>query len=197
LSNIEATLGAQAVHKTLIAGAVGLFLVLVFMLVWYKVPGLLADLALILYALFTFAVFKLIPVTLTVPGIAGFILSIGMAVDANILIFERFKEERKSGKSLRSAIETGFARAMTAIVDSNVCTLITCGILYHFGTGSVQGFALTLAIGVAISMFTAITVSRTFLLLVAAAPWAQNDALYGLNRGFHPKLGVTKKMGFW
>jgi SecD/SecF fusion protein len=196
-TSVEATLGAAAVKQTITAGVVGLVLVLVFMLGFYLLPGVLADFALILYALFTFAVFKMVPVTLTVPGIAGFILSIGMAVDANILIFERMKEERKSGKSLRSSIEVGFKRAFTAIFDSNMCTLITCGILYQFGTGQVRGFALTLAIGVVVSMFTAITCTRTFLLLISGAGFAQNDSLYGLNRGFHPKLGVTKRMRFW
>src|SRR5262249_48346907 len=124
LTNVEATLGAAAVKQTTIAGIVGLSAVLIFMLGFYLMPGLLADIALILYGLFTFAVFKLIPVTLTVPGIAGFILSIGMAVDANILIFERMKEERLAGKSLRAAIEAGFKRAFSAIFDSNMCTLI-------------------------------------------------------------------------
>jgi SecD/SecF fusion protein len=204
LTNVEATLGAQAVRQTFVAGMVGLGLVMVFMLFWYRVPGLLADLALLLYALFSLAVFKgglqflgVPPVTLTIPGIAGFILSIGMAVDANILIFERMKEERNSGKTLRASIEAGFKRAITAIVDSNVCTLITCGILWWFGTGQVRGFALTLAIGVVISLFTAVTVSRTFLLLFANSTTGQNDNLYGLHGGFHPKLGVTKRMGMW
>ncbi len=197
LTTVEATLGTQAVHQTLIAGIVGLSLVLLFMLVFYQLPGLLADIALLLYALFTFALFKAIPVTLTVPGIAGFILSIGMAVDANILIFERLKEERKAGRSMKAAIQEGFRRAFSAIFDSNVCTLITCAILYQFGTGQVRGFAVTLALGVVVSMFTAITCSRTFLLLVARTGFGQNDALYGLNRGFHPKLQVTRRMAFW
>ncbi len=197
LDNIEATLGAQAVHQTIIAGIVGLGLVLLFMLILYKVPGLLADFALLLYALFTFALFKLIPVTLTVPGIAGFILSIGMAVDANILIFERMKEERASGKTLRASIEAGFKRAITAIFDSNVCTLITCGVLYGFGSGQVRGFALTLAVGVAVSFFTAVTVTRTLLLWFASTPAGQNDKLYGLHGGVHPRLNVTKRMGMW
>ena len=197
LTNIEATLGNATVKQTVTAGIVGLCLVLAFMLLYYLLPGLIADFALVLYALFTFAAFKLIPVTLTVPGIAGFILSIGMAVDANILIFERLKEERNSGKSLRASIETGFKRAFSAIFDSNVCTLITCGILYQFGTGQVKGFALTLAIGVILSMFTAITCTRTFLLLISSTTFGQNDGLYGLGRGFHPKLNVTKRMGFW
>jgi SecD/SecF fusion protein len=196
-TTVEATLGNQAVKQTTLAGIVGLALVLVFMLIWYRLPGLLADFSLILYALFTFAVFKLIPVTLTVPGIAGFILSIGMAVDANILIFERMREERQSGKSLRAAIETGFKRAFTAIFDSNVCTVITCGILYWLGTGPVRGFALTLAIGVLVSMFTAITCTRTFLLMAAGSGLGQNDGLFAVGRGFHPRLNVSKRMGLW
>ncbi len=201
---LEATLGRQAMHQTLIAGLIGLAMILVFMAVYYKLPGLLADLALILYSLFAYSVFVgslswlgFPGVTLTVPGIAGFILSIGMAVDANILIFERFKEERLSGKSMRAAIEAGFKRAFTAIFDSNVCTLITCAILYHFGTGPVRGFAVTLAIGVLISMFTAITCSRTFLLILAGTQFGQNDRLYPLFLGLHPKLNVTKRLPLW
>jgi SecD/SecF fusion protein len=158
---------------------------------------MLANVALLLYSLFTFALFKLIPITLTLPGIAGFILSIGMAVDANILIFERMKEERASGKTLRASIEAGFKRAITAIFDSNVCTLITCGVLYSFGTGQVRGFALTLAIGVAVSFFTAVTCTRTFLLLFANTAAGQRDSLYGFRRGIHPRLNVTKRMGLW
>ncbi len=195
--SVEATLGEQAVKQTLLAGIVGLVVVLIFMVVYYRGPGLLADLALVLYTLFTFALFKLIPVTLTVPGIAGFILSIGMAVDANILIFERMKEERASGKSLRASIEAGFKRAFTAIFDSNVCTLITCAILYQYGTGPVRGFALTLAVGVAVSMFTAITCSRSFLLLFAGTKMGQNERIYPHGRGLHPTLNVTKRMAFW
>jgi SecD/SecF fusion protein len=197
LRNVEATLGHEAVHKTLMAGLVGLASVLLIMLWWYRLPGLLADLALMFYTVLTLALFKLIPVTLTVPGIAGFILSIGMAVDANILIFERFREERAAGRSLRAAIEAGFKRAFTAIVDSNVCTLITCAVLYQFGTGQVRGFALTLAIGVACSMFTAITCSRTFLLVLARTRLGRSDALYRLPGGWHPRLKVTRRMGLW
>lgn len=195
--SVEATLGKEAVHKTIIAGIVGLLLVLGFMIYMYKVPGVLADIALVLYTIFSLALFKLIPITLTLPGIAGFILSIGMAVDANILIFERMKEERHAGKSLRASIEAGFKRAFTAILDSNVCTLITCSVLYTFGTGSVKGFALTLAVGVLVSMFTAITCSRTFLLLLTGTPAGQNDKLYPLGKGFHPKLNVVKNMYRW
>jgi SecD/SecF fusion protein len=178
---LEATLGAEAVRITFWAGVVGLGLVLAFMLFWYRLPGLLADVALVLYTLFSLMLFKLYPITLTLPGIAGFILSIGMAVDANILIFERFKEELKSGKTLRAAIDAGFKRAFTAILDSNVCTVMTCAVLYNFGTGPIRGFALTLGLGVAVSMFTAITVTRTFLFALVNLPFAQNTKVYGLD----------------
>ena len=177
---LEATLGAEAVRTTFIAGMVGLGLVLLIMIWWYRLPGVLADIALVLYTLFSLSLFKLVPITLTLPGIAGFILSIGMAVDANILIFERFKEELRSGKSLRVAIDTGFKRAFTAIFDSNVCTIGTCLILYNFGTGPIRGFALTLGLGVAVSMFTAITVTRTFLFALVGFPAAQNPNVYGV-----------------
>ena len=194
---LEATLGLEAVKATSIAGGVGLLLVLLFMMVYYRLPGVLASVALILYALFSFSLFKLVPVTLTLPGIAGFILSIGMAVDANILIFERLKEELRSGKSLRNSIETGFKRAFTAILDSNVCTLITCGVLWAFGTGPIKGFALTLALGVAVSMFTAITVTRTFLFALVGMKRAQNPAVYGLDWNWQPKMGVMKRQMLW
>jgi SecD/SecF fusion protein len=150
------------------------------MLLYYRLPGLLADIALVIYALLTFAAFKLLNVTMTLPGLAGFILSIGMAVDANILIFERLKEELRSGKTLRAAIDAGFSRAFTAIFDSNMCTAITSFILMWYGTGPVKSFALTLVIGVAISMFTAITVTRTFLHLLVSIPATQKPWLFGL-----------------
>jgi SecD/SecF fusion protein len=201
---LEATLGKEAVRQTTIAGLIGLTAVLLFMLLYYRLPGVLADCALILYTLFTFAIFKGVlkildigPITLTLPGIAGFILSIGMAVDANILIFERTKEELRSGKSLRNAIDAGFKRAFTAIRDSNVCTIITCVILYSFGTGPIKGFALTLGIGVLLSMFTAITVSRTFLFTLVSQAWAQNPNLYGLNVQWHPRLNVMSRKWLW
>lgn len=161
--NIGATLGRESVNKSLIAGLIGLLAVCVFMLLNYGFMGLIANLALIIYTLLSLALFKLVPVTLTLAGIAGFILSIGMAVDANILIFERMKEEERSGKSKRVAIELGFVRAWSSIKDSNISSLITCGILYWFGSGIIKGFALTLAIGVLVSLFSAITVTRTFL----------------------------------
>lgn len=157
------TLGQDTVKASVRAGIMGFALVVGFMLLYYRLPGLVADISLAIYAVLVFAIFKLIPITITVPGIAGFILSIGMAVDANVLIFERTKEELKRGRSLYSAIEIGFKRALTAIIDSNSTTLLTCAILYYFGTGLVRGFALTLAIGVIVSLFTAITVSRALL----------------------------------
>jgi len=160
---IGATLGLSSLQKSLFAGILGFIIIVIFMIVLYGNLGILASIALFLYALFILAIFKLIPVTLTLAGIAGFILSIGMAVDANILIFERMKEEFRRGKSQNIAVELGFSRAWTSIRDSNMASLITSGILYKFGTGQVRGFALTLAIGVLVSMFSAIIVTRTFL----------------------------------
>lgn len=161
------TLGQDSVARSVQAGIVGLIVVLLFMLVYYRLPGVLADLALLIYALVTFALFKLIPVTLTLPGVAGFLLSVGMAVDANILIFERMKEELRNGRSLAAAIDAGFDRAWTSIRDSNLSTLITCVILFWFGSNygasTVKGFAVTLFLGVVVSMFTAISVTRTFM----------------------------------
>ncbi len=161
------TLGQDSVRKSLIAGAIGLAIVMLFMALYYRLPGLLADLALIIYALITYALFRLIPVTLTLPGIAGFVLSIGMAVDANILIFERLKEELIAGRTLKQAVDLGWKRAWSSIRDSNISTLITCVILFWFGStfgaSLVKGFSLTLALGVLVSMFTAIIVTRTFL----------------------------------
>ncbi|MFH1146034.1 MAG: protein translocase subunit SecD [bacterium] len=166
-STVGPSLGKTSVDSSVTAGLFGLLLVAVFMLVFYRLSGLLAVLALGVYSLLTFAVFILIPVTLTAAGIAGFILSIGMAVDANILIFERMKEEVRWGKSVPDAVEEGFKRAWTSIRDSNVSSLITCVILLWFGSSIIKGFALTLGIGILISMFSAITVSRTLLRLVA------------------------------
>lgn len=162
---IGATLGRDSIQSSIYAGLGGLILVLTFMVVYYRLPGLIADLSLVIYALLTFAVFNVLGVTLTLPGIAGFILSIGMAVDANVLIFERTREELRAGKTLYRAVEAGFDRAFSSILDSNVTTLIACGALFWLGTGLVKGFALTLAIGVAVSMFTALTCSHNFLLL--------------------------------
>ena len=165
--NIGATLGASSVEKSLVAGIIGLVLVAIFMIVYYRLPGLISVIALIIYALFVLAIFKLVPVTMTLAGVGGFILSIGMAVDANVLIFERTKEELRDGKNLRLAIDTGFKRAWPSIRDSNISTLITTIILAWIGSSVVKGFAITLGIGVLISMFSAITVSRTLLRLIA------------------------------
>jgi preprotein translocase subunit SecD len=169
-STVGPTLGQDSLRKSLIAGIIGLSVVILFMALYYRLPGVLADLALMVYALITFALFRFIPVTLTLPGIAGFVLSIGVAVDANVLIFERLKEELRSGRTLRQAIDLGWNRAWPSIRDSNFSTLITCSILFWFGStygaSIVKGFALTLAVGVLVSMFTAIIVTRSFLHLV-------------------------------
>lgn len=166
---IGASLGQDSLQKSLYAGLIGFLIVVTFMVLYYRLPGLLASLALAMYTAFSLSVFKLMGITLTLSGIAGVILSIGMAVDANILIFERMKEERKNGRPLESAVTEGFKRAWTSIRDSNVSSLLTCAILYSFTSSSVRGFAVTLALGIVISMFSAITVTRTLLRLVA--PW--------------------------
>ncbi len=172
---ISATLGQDAIDKSFVAGGIGLGLVMLFMMVYYRLPGVLASLALLLYSAIVYAVFKLVPVTLTLAGIAGFILSIGMAVDANVLIFSRLKEELRSGKTLGAAVEAGFDHAWPSIRDSNMSTLITCAILFWFGStfggaSTIKGFALTLAIGVIVSLFSAITVTRTFLRATVNTP---------------------------
>ena len=176
----SATLGADFLRQTLIAAAIGILLVFAFMIIYYRLPGVIASGALIYYTLVVLALFRLIPVTLTLAGIAGFVLSVGMAVDANILIFERSKEELRLGKSLPAAIEAGFARAWNSILDSNVSSLITAGILYWFGSSTIRGFALVLIIGVLVSMFTAITVTRTILRVVVREDWARKAKYYGV-----------------
>ena len=169
--DVDAILGADSLAKSVVAGIVGLAMVLAFMTLYYRLPGLAASVALVIYAALVLAVFKILPVTLTLSGVAALILSIGMAVDANILIFERMKDELRAGRTLLMSINIGFDRAWPAIRDGNVSTLITCAILFWFadqlGASIVQGFAVTLAIGVAVSMFTAITVSRTLLRFLA------------------------------
>ncbi len=167
---IGPTLGEESVRRSINAGVIGILTVILFMALYYRLPGLLADLALLLYTAISLMLFKMIPVVLTLPGIAGFILSIGMAVDANILIFERLKEELRKGHGLRQAIDLGWSRAWPSIRDSNISTLITCAILFTFGNtfgaSIVKGFSVTLALGVMVSLFTAIIVTRTFLHLV-------------------------------
>lgn len=185
---VGATLGQESIAKSVIAGIIGLTVVALFMILYYRLAGVIAVVALTIYTLITLALYKISgvspsPIVLTLAGIAGFILSIGMAVDANILIFERTKEEYRGGKEFVSAVESGFDRAWSSIRDSNVSTLITCAILFMFA-GSVpiiKGFAVTLAVGVLISMFTAITVSRTLLRMVMRTKWGVNPKLYGFD----------------
>ena len=183
-SNIEATLGADSIKKSLLAAEIGIAALVLFMILYYRLPGFIACLALGIYGVVILAIFKLIPITLTLPGIAGFIVSFGMAVDANVLIFERMKEELRAGRSLSAAIEAGFNRAWTAIRDSNITTFIACAVLYWMG-GSlgalmVRGFAITLFIGVAMSMFSAITITRTFLRFIPKSRLTTSPAAYGV-----------------
>jgi len=185
---VSPLLGSDFVDMSLKAGLIGIILVMLFMIVYYRLPGALASLALIFYGALVLAIFKLVPVTLTLAGIGGFVLSIGMAVDANVLIFERMKEEFRTGRTLGAAIEAGFDRAWTAIRDSNVTTFIVCIILYWLGSSivasaPVMGFALTLFIGVAVSMFTAIIVTRTLLRLFVGTPLAQRAWLFSAYSG--------------
>jgi preprotein translocase subunit SecD len=165
--DVSATLGSDSIQKSLVAGAIGAVILIVFMILLYRMSGLVACVALIIYSFLLLTIFKLIPITLTLPGMAAFIVSLGMAVDANVLIFERMKEEIRAGRTLGAAVETGFSRAWPAIRDSNVTTFIACIILMWFGStlGAyvVTGFAITLFIGVALSMFSAIMISRLFL----------------------------------
>ncbi|CAA9541945.1 MAG: Protein translocase subunit SecD [uncultured Thermomicrobiales bacterium] len=181
------SLGQDSIDRSILAGAIGLGAVALFMIFYYRLPGFLSVVALLIYTSITFAIFKLIPVTLTLAGIAGFILSIGMAVDANVLIFARLKEELRQGRSLGSAIEAGFDHAWPSIRDSNISTMITTFILYLFGnytgTSIITGFAITLFIGVAVSMFTAITVTRTFLRLLVGVGMARQRWWFGVERG--------------
>jgi len=181
-NTVGPTLGADSIAKSKNAGIIGLSAVMIFMLLIYRVPGLIADIALVIYSLILFALFVTIPVTLTLAGIAGFILSIGMAVDANILIFERTKEELRAGRNLFTAINSGFDRAFTSIFDSNMTTIITCVILYMLGTSVVKGFALTLALGVMVSMFSAITVTKNFMHLIFGTGELKYPALFGLRK---------------
>ena len=181
-NTVGPTLGADSIEKSKFAGMLGIGLVMLFMILYYRVPGIIADIALAIYAVILFAIFKSVHVTLTLAGIAGFILSVGMAVDANILIFERTKEELKQGRTLFTAINSGFDRAFTSIFDSNMTTIITCVILYLLGTSIVKGFALTLAIGVAVSMFTAITVTKNFMHLLFGTGQLKHPSWFGLKQ---------------
>ncbi len=181
---IGPSLGASALHSGIKAGIWGFAIVALFLILWYRLPGFVASIALIMYVILSLIAFKLIPVTLTAAGLAGFILSIGMAVDANILIFERMKEELRKGKHLNDAMHEGFHRAWLSIRDSNISSIITALVLFWLGTSAVKGFALTLGLGVLISMFTAITVSRTFLF--ALSLWHESKVtkfLFGTGLG--------------
>jgi len=170
-SDVDALLGEESLKNSLIAGLVGLGLVFVFMIVYYRMAGVVSAFSLLFYAIITLAIFKMIPITLELAHIGGFILSVGMAVDANVLIFERMKEEVRIGRTLASSMEVGFGRAWPAIRDSNISTMITCVVLLWFGDrlggGLVTGVAISLFIGVAVSMFTAVVVSRNLLQLLA------------------------------
>lgn len=176
------TLGQDSVQKSLAAGVIGLALVALFMIFFYRLPGVLAVVALLLYTGIMIALFKLVPVTLTLAGIAGFILSIGIAVDANILIFERMKEELRDGRSLSSSLEVGFSRAFTSIRDSNVASLLMSGVLYVFGSGTIRGFAVVLALGVIVSLFSAITVTRTLMRLTARTRLGNHLSWWGIRK---------------
>jgi preprotein translocase subunit SecD len=180
-SSLSATLGLGFLAQTVLAGFIGIALVFVFMLLNYRLPGVIACIALVFYTIINYALYRTIPVTLTLAGIAGFVLSVGMAVDANILIFERTKEELRQGKTLVAAIEAGFSRAWNSILDSNVSTLMTAGILWYFGTSTVKGFALVLIVGVLVSMFTAVTLSRMMLRWVVRQSWARKASYYGVS----------------
>lgn len=182
VETVDPTLGADFLTQALLAGAVGLVLVIFFMIAHYRLPGVLAALALIFYTLVAYAIFRVIHVTLTLAGVAAFILSIGMAVDANVLIFERMKEEIRAGKTLGPAIEAGFNRAWSSILDSNVSSLLVAGWLYWQGTTVVRGFALVLIIGVLVSMFSAVTVTRTMLRYVTRTSWGRRIELYHVER---------------
>lgn len=186
---VGATLGQDSIRRSIIAACVGLVLVLIFMVFYYRLPGLIADVALIVYALLTLGCYALVGVTLTLPGIAGFILSIGMAVDANVLIFERTREELRAGKTLYRSVESGFFRAFSSILDSNVTTAIACVALLWLGSGLVKGFAVTLLIGVVVSMFTAVTCSRTLMLLVVLS----NAKVRQKPELFCPNLNVSEQ----
>lgn len=178
------SLGQDSKDKSVMAFSIGLTLVVLFMLAVYRMAGFVADVALLVYVLILLGILYGLSATLTLPSIAGIILSIGMAVDANILIFERFKEEIKAGKILRLAVQAGFKRAFTTIFDANMTVIITSAILFFLGSGTVKGFAFTLGLGVAVSMFTAITVSRTLLMLLIDASWIHNPWWFGGKRGY-------------
>lgn len=186
------TLGQDSKDKSVFAFTVGVGAIFVFMLLFYRVSGLIANLSLMAYVIILLFVLKLLDATLTLPGVAGIILSIGMAVDANVLIFEHFKEEVKAGKTLRMAMDSGFKRAFTTIFDSNLTTIIAAAVLFFFGTGPIRGFAITLGLGVVISMFTAITLTQFMLKHLIAARFFTDPRIYGVSLGHKVKDGDMK-----
>lgn len=179
---VGASLGVDSLNRSIQAGLYGLIFIFLFMLVFYRLPGIVADFSLIIYALIVLWIFWMFGVVLTLPGIAGFILSIGMAVDFNIIIYERVKEEIRAGKSLRAGVESGFSRAFVTVIDAHVTTLIAALTLYAFGTGSIRGFALTLGIGIVASLFTAITFTRFVLRLTVGIKPKMNTTWFGVRR---------------
>lgn len=186
------TLGQDSKDKSVLAFTVGVGAIFVFMLLFYRVSGLIANLSLMAYVVILLFVLKLLDATLTLPGVAGIILSIGMAVDANVLIFEHFKEEVKAGKTLRMAMDSGFKRAFTTIFDSNLTTIIAAAVLFFFGTGPIRGFAITLGLGVVISMFTAITLTQFMLKHLIAAKLFTDQRIYGVSLSHKVKDGDMK-----
>jgi protein-export membrane protein SecD len=182
---VGATLGQEVLEKGMKAGALGFGLVLIFMVVWYRLPGLVTSVALFGYVVMVLALFQFIPVTLTAAGLAGFVLSLGMAVDANVLVYERMKEEMRAGKNSREAAAEGFKRAWGAIRDGNVTSLLSAIILFWFGTSMVKGFALVFGIGIVVSMLSALVVTRTLLM-----------ALPSISNSSHPRLAALFGTGF-
>ncbi|MEF9917921.1 MAG: protein translocase subunit SecD [Eubacterium sp.] len=180
VTTIGPTLGQDSLNQSIFAGAIGILAVLIFMLVFYRGLGFIADLALIVYIIVDLLLMVLMNVTLTLPGIAGMILSVGMAVDANVIIFERIKDESRSGKSLNAAIDAGFKRAMTTIIDSNVTTLIAGFVLFFMGSGSVQGFAITLVLGIIVSLLTAVVITKHLIKLVVNTELVNSNKFYGI-----------------
>ncbi len=182
VTQVGSTLGAESVKLSLAAGLLGLTIVVIFMIVYYRVPGLLASIALLFYSAAVLAIFKALPVTLTLAGITGFILSVGMAVDANVLIFERFKEEVRAGRTIPAAVDAAIKRAWPAIRDSNTSTLLTCAILLFVGPAQIKGFAIVLAIGVLSSLFSSIFVTHNLLAIVLSWASARRPGLLGVDR---------------
>ncbi|MDF2546568.1 MAG: protein-export rane protein SecD [Anaerosolibacter sp.] len=178
-SAIGPTLGIDSLNKSVTAGIIGILLVFIFMIVYYRLPGFIAALALVLYTSIVLWVMIGFNATLTLPGIAGLILSIGMAVDANVIIFERIKEEIRNGKSLRASVDSGFSRALSTILDSNITTVIAAIVLFQFGSGPIKGFAVTLMIGIFASMFTAVVVTKILLKIFTSFNFFKNTKLYG------------------